>query len=54
VKIFDRLDNKKTFDSIIIGDEQLLALMGSHIGVADLSQRGMNPVRIEILPLIKT
>jgi hypothetical protein len=53
VKIFDRLDGKKTFDSVIIGDEQLLALMKSHIGIADLSQRGMNPFRLEILPKIR-
>ena len=53
VKIFDRLDGKKTFDSIIIGDEQLLALMKSHISIADLSQRGMNPFRLEILPQIR-
>jgi len=53
VKFYDRHSGAKTFDSIIIGDEQLLALMRSHISVADLSQRGMNPIRIEIFPQIR-
>ena len=52
VKIFDLGTGTKTFDSIIIGDQQLLALMKSHIGIADLSLFGMNPFRIEIYPLI--
>ena len=53
VKFYDRYTGAKTFDSIIIGDDQLLALMRSHISVADLSGRGMNPIRIEIFPQIR-
>ena len=53
VKFYDRFSGAKTFDSIIIGDDQLLALMRSHISVADLSQRGMNPIRVEIFPQIR-
>ena len=51
VKIYDRFTEAKTFDSIIIGDEQLLTLMKSLISVADL--QNMNPFRIEIFPQIR-
>jgi len=51
VKFYSRYDGSKTFDSIIIGDEQLLALMKAKISTADL--KNMNPFRIEIFPLIR-
>jgi len=54
VKMFDLGTGYKTYDSIIIGDQQLLALMKSTIDIADLSPYGMNPFRFEIYPQIKT
>jgi hypothetical protein len=50
VKLFDLGNDNKTFDSIVIGDLQLLALMKSHIEVADLGITGMNPFVIKIYP----
>jgi len=53
VKIFDLGTGAKIYDSIIIGDQQLLALMKSHVEVADLGPFGMNPFRFVIYPLIR-
>ena len=51
VQIYSRYDGSKTFDSVIIGDEQLLALMRAHISVADL--QNMNPFIFVIHPKIR-
>jgi hypothetical protein len=53
VKIYDLGNSHKTFDSVIIGDQQLLDLMKSHIDIGDLGSNGMNPFVIEIYPQIK-
>ena len=51
VRFYNRENDTKSFDSLIIGDEQLLTLMKAKISTADLEH--MSPFRIEIYPLIR-
>lgn len=51
IEFWNRDSGVKTFNSIVVGDEQLLQLMKSKISTADLGK--MSPFRIVIYPEIR-